>query len=408
MIALLSLLTLMVRTANAENSIDVSATAESVAFAGIADDSGDNGFTSELTLILESDRTDALSFRAEGGYLLTYGSASPLSSAFDAGIAVPPDPAALGPGMDLHRTFFLNQAYAQASLDRIRFQAGIIPVSWGSAYLWNPTSRTAALTFPGENIDETAGKPGGDITFAIPLPESSPISLMLEGYALATGRLSSPIPDIDELEADNVPFGLKLQARMNVLDISFSVIRELVSATSAPALSFGADIAFSVGDLNCYAEAITEYDRHLAEASELSTGFSWMIPIIEVTARSEYIRLGRGESNPDNYDAFAFLEGSKILLARDYLYAGLDKEDPDSARWKVSGGVLINLDDGSLATLAELTILPMPEFELSWFLRAFIASSGDDAEFGGKRALGPDVYITPYGSATGLSAKWTF
>lgn len=392
----------------AENGIDVSATAESAAFAGIADDAGENGFTTELTLTLESAEDEPLSFRAEGGYTLSYASESAPAKAFDSGLAAKPDPAVLGSGTDLHREFFLNQAYAAASFDRALLRAGIVPVSWGSAYLWNPTSRTTRLTFPGENIDETAGKPGIDASLSIPLPDGAPLALSLEGYALASARIASPIPDVEELDAPSIPFGVKLQARTDAIDASVSFLRELVAEGMDPVLLFGADVALALGDLNCYAEATAEYDRSPKDASELSAGASWLIPRIEVTVRSEYIRIGEGTTDPDEYDAAAFLAGSKMLLARDYLYTGLEKEDPEASRWKLEGGVLANLDDASVAALAKASVFPTQDFELALFLRAFAASSGDDAEFGGKRAIGPGMSFTPYGSAAGLSAKWAF
>lgn len=392
----------------AENGLDVSATAESAAFAGIADNAGENGFTTELTLTLESAEDEPLSFRAEGGYILSYANESASAKAFDSGLAVKPDPAGLGSETDLHREFFLNQAYASASFKRALLRAGIIPVSWGSAYLWNPTSRTTRLTFPGENIDETTGKPGVDASLSIPLPEGAPLALSLEAYALASARIASPIPDVEELDAPSIPFGVKLQARTDAIDASVSLLRELVAEGMDPSLLFGADVAVALGDLNCYAEATTEYARSPKDASELSAGFSWLIPRIEVTARSEYIRIGGGKTDRDGYDSMAFLAGRKMLLARDYLYAGLEKEDPEAARWKIEGGVLANLDDASVAALAKASVFPTQDFELALFLRAFAASSGDDAEFGGKRSLGPGMSFTPYGSAAGLSAKWTF
>jgi hypothetical protein len=376
----------------------VSGSLEAAGLCGLARDAGAGGFSSELRLVLELSPEDGMLFRAEGGYTLDYGLASELAIVYDAGAAAPADPADLPPGDDLHRGFFLDQAYAQATLGRVSMRAGIVPVGWGSAYLYNPTSRTAESEFPGENLDIVRGRAGFWTSLALPR------SVSLEAYALADGRAHSTVPDIGELDADAVPWGVKAQVRTNAIDASVSCFRELRRAGEDATLWLGADIALITGDVTWYAEAAIPPED--SESLEGSVGLSYLPPIDGTTLRAEYIYLGAGATDAQDYDDAALIDGDRVLLGRQYLFLGAEIEDVQAARWKLEAGCLMNLVDRSAVLLAEATWIPRLSLELSCFARWFTGSG--EEELGGERPLGPSISLAPYRSAAGLSVKMRF
>lgn len=376
----------------------VSGSLEAAGLCGLARDAGSGGFASELRLVLEGSPEEGIHFRAEGGYTLDYGLASELAIVYDAGAAAPADPADLPPGDDLHREFFLDQAYAQATLDRVSIRAGIVPVGWGTAYLYNPTSRTAESEFPGENLDIVRGRAGFWASLALPR------SVSLEAYALADGRARSTVPDIGELNADAVPWGVKAQIRTNAIDASVSCFRESRRADEDATLWLGADIALITGDVTWYAEAaIPPEDR---DSLEGSVGLSYLPPIDGTTLRAEYVYIGSGATETEDYDVAALIAGDRALLGRQYLFLGAELEDVAAARWKLEAGGLLNLVDRSAVLLAEATWIPRLSLELSFFARWFTGSG--EKELGGERPLGPGIALAPYRSAAGLSVTVRF
>ena len=101
------------------------------------------GLEAETRLIFDSKPESGVGFRAEGGIRWTYGSSSEEAVAFAARLAAAPVPEDLPPGEDLHRVLFLDQAYAEAALGRADLSFGIVPLAWGTGYVFNPTARTA-------------------------------------------------------------------------------------------------------------------------------------------------------------------------------------------------------------------------------------------------------------------------
>ncbi len=367
------------------------------------------GLEAETRLIFDSKPETGVGFRAEGGLRWTYGGSSEEAVAFDALLADSPDAAELPPGTDLHRVVFLDQAYAEAALGRADFSFGVVPIAWGTGYVFNPTARTAPPVFPEDATDTAPGALGSTVRFALPAGFSA------EVYAVAEPRRRSTVPEIDELAGDRFPFGSKVQFRSELVDASVSFQRELVTADSSAAYWFGSDAAGFVGPVSWYAEAALRLpgdggtsasDWSALDEAEACAGLSWTIPGLEATFRSEVAWFGTGEDDADDYYVAALLAGERALLARRYLFAQVEKEDPDAAKWTISAGALVNLNDYSAAVIGEAKLTPLLSVELSAFVYAFL--SDDDGELGGDRNLGGGLEFTPYRSAAGISAKVSF
>jgi len=382
--------------AGADDGLAVYGSTSVAAIAGAAgDDLGRGGFEAEFRLILESRSDAAISFRSEAGYAYAYGLSSLTAIGYDAGLASPPSSGTLAPDMDLHRAFFIDQAYASAILGIAELRAGVVPISWGASYFYNPTSRSAAPAFPGENLEVRQGKPGVDVSLALPA------GISVEGYALCSARPNSPAPDIDELAVETFPFGARAMIQTDYADFSVSMLRVLPAAGAAPEYWYGADLSLSVGDLCCYAEAATTL-----AVSEASAGLWWNVPVVGADLRCEFIWLGGGEVDSSAYDVAALLGQEKSLLARRYAFVAVEKEDPRAAAWRLTAGALANLDDGSAGVFAEAAWMPVTDFELALFARIFTGSGAD--ELGGTLIPAPGSAFRPYRSAAGLSASWSF
>lgn len=372
-------------------------------------DAGEAGLEAETRMVFDSRPESGVSFRAEGGLRWAWGSASQEALSFDSSLAEKPDGSALPPGTDLHRVAFLDQAYAEIALGAADLSFGVVPIAWGTGYVFNPTARTAPPEFPDDVTGTAPGALGASARIALPS------GLSLESYAVADSRVRSPVPSIDELAGERFPFGVKLQFRSELVDASVSLIRELTTAESDAAYWAGADGAGFVGPVSWYAEAALRLpgeggsdssDWAALDESEACLGLSWTIPVLEATLRSEAAWFGTGQDDGDEYDVVSLLDGRRALLGRRYLFAQIEKEDPDAAKWKISGGALVNLDDSSSAVIGEGTYSPFISVEFRAFVYMFL--SDGDGELGGSRALGPGLEFTPYRSAGGIGAKVSF
>jgi len=363
----------------------------SMALSGVAE----SGFLSTTRLGLEYKNESGPGFRAEGHATWTYGIASMEAIAFDAGLATAPEPSALLPGTDLHRAVVLDQAYAKFSLGLLDGQLGLIPVAWGSGYLFNPSARTSSPSFPGMEGDTIPGKPG------IRLFLTPAYGLSLEAYALAQGRLSSAVPALAETDYGKFPFGLKAALLTDAVDLSISFSRSLMDASSNPEYRIGADASGFIGPLTLYAEAaalvlVEEGDAlHAFEPRndiDACAGISWLAPIAELTLRAEVAWIGAGTDDSANYSLLDLISGTKATLGKAYGFAMLEKEIDD--RFKASAGVLWNMYDASCAFIAEITWSPIVSLELGIFA-TFFAGDGT-SEFGGVMHTGPDTVWDPY------------
>jgi hypothetical protein len=248
---------------------------------------------------------------------------------------------------------------------------------------------------PGENLESRAGKPGVALSIALPF------GMSLETYALAQGRQTVGIPDIDELVLSDVPWGSRLQLRTDFLDISASIMRALPKEGALAGAWLGLDMAFAIENLSFYSELASNMDE-----MEASFGFWWPVPAKAVDLRGEYIWLQGGGRNHADYEVAALLSGKASLLGQSYVFLGVEKEDTRAASWRLSLGALVNLNDWSSGLLAEVLWMPVQDFELSLFVRMFTGTGMD--EFGGSLSPAPGLAIIPYRSMSGLVTSWNF
>lgn len=365
------------------------------AFTGLTEpDRGQGGFESDIRIVAKTDPSSPVSFRAEAGALLSYGLSSEPAIVFDSNAVAPP--AQLPPGDDLHREIYIDQAWAETTLDRFGLKAGIIPVSWGSAYIHNPVSRTTPPQIPGEDLDRAIGRPG--IILFVPLPAG----FSAEGYVLAASRLDNAVPHIAELDFSTIPFGARLQFQSSFADMAIYALREVLQERESE-FWVGADGTSVFGDVTVYAELATT----LSFSMEISTGFSYTVPGIDLGVRGEYIYISTGEER-DSYDTLSFLEGSRRMLGQQYVFFRLEKEDPRAAAWKISTGTMINVLDRSAVILVEAEWLPIPDFSVGGFSRVFTANESSSREFGGALPLAPGMALRPYRSVAGFRVQWHF
>mgnify|MGYP000849189515 FL=1 len=370
-----------------------SVTTEAIAGLGEAN-RGQGGFESDIRIIAETTGNSAITFRAEAGALLSYGLSSEAAIIFDSAAVQPPSQ--LPPGDDLHREVYVDQAWAETTLELFTVKAGILPVSWGSAYIHNPVARTAPPALPGEDLDRAIGRPG--IILFVPLPAG----FSTEGYALAAPRLDDAVPHIAELDFSTIPFGTKLQFQSPFADLAIYAIREVMQEGMSE-VWIGADGTTVFADITVYAEFATT----LSYSTELSVGFSCIIPGIDLGLRGEYIHLSSGAEH-GSCSGISFIDGSERMLGQQYVFLQLEKEDPRAAAWKLSAGTLVNLLDRSAAILGEAEWRPLTDFCLGGFTRIFTADESSSREFGGSLPIAPGMALRPYRSVAGIRATWYF
>ncbi|TFG84927.1 MAG: hypothetical protein E4H20_01805 [Spirochaetales bacterium] len=380
---------------------------ESVAAAMTLDGNYGTGFSSKTSLGMEYTPDTGPGFRAEGSVSWGYGIASPEAMAFDAGLAEIPAVDTLPPGFDLHRKTALDQAYAKFSYSVLDAKIGLIPVSWGSGYVFNPVARTTRPIFPGSEDETMEGRLGAIASIAFPH------AISLEAYALAEPRLRSPVPSIGEIDPGKEPFGARLLTRSDSIDLSLSILRSLMSADTEPEWRAGMDASGFLGAFTLYTEIAvrlpSKYDSgnsrfDLATDVDACAGFSYLISFIETTLRAEAAWLGDGSEDVAAYDRLGIIAGNRTTLGKAYLFGMTEKAVDD--RWKAGIGVLLNIFDASAAWIAEASWSPMSSLEL--MITATYFSGSGSSEFGGTMMTGLDTVWDPFIPAISLSTKASF
>ncbi|MDP3176530.1 MAG: hypothetical protein Q8M76_01420, partial [Spirochaetaceae bacterium] len=369
--------------------------------------SRETGFSSETRFGLERSPEFGPAFRAEGALSWGSGRDSRAALAFDAGLAPVPSEASLPPGTDLHTELSLNQAWASFALGALDAKFGLVPISWGAGYAFNPLALTSPPEFPGAGTDRAEGRFGFTASLSILG------FLSLEAYALAEPRLRSPTPSLEEVAAGNVPFGVRTAARLDGVDFSLAFGRFRMSTASDPQWFAGMDATGFLGPVTWYAETAARLlakngsaYRPLEPSDDIDAcaGFSCLVPVAETTLRVEGAWLGGGSDDSALYDRAGMIAGTRAVLGKAYLLAMAEKELDD--RFKASASVLWNLFDRSAGWLAEASWSPIPSLE---FIAACALFSGDGAsEFGGTLSTGPESRWDPFGPSVAIRAKASF
>lgn len=344
-------------------------------------DDGLAGLLSTTRLALRARPSDRLSFYAEASLGFAFGALSETAALIEAGLIASE---ALPPGDDPRRDFSLDQAYAAVLLGPVDLRAGIVPVAWGSAYVFNPTARLGAPASPMDESEVEEGYPAIELTLSLPRGCS------LTGYAAFRDRDGELWPDEREGEIGALPAGLKLQYRGEGFDLAAMVLRETLSFGDSGGTTIwaGLDLSGSLGGIDLYLESAYRVtggageDR--AEGLELSAGLVFPLGFGGLVLRAEYAYLGTGEGEPDEYDWAGILAGTRAVLGRNYFFALLERQSLD---WAIRGGLLANGDDGSAAFAGEFAWTALTNLELGLFCRFFVGEDG--SEFDGRFQPGP-------------------
>lgn len=312
---------------------------------------------------------EGLSFHIEASYDARTGYQNEFVQALDAGLAAPGDPSFVS-------AIAIDQAYGSVVAGAFSLQAGLAPIGWGSAYVFNPTQRASRPALLDPVADETPG------TLAI-LPSWSPAdAFRLSGYVAFQDKSHRETAWAGDGLVENLPFGLRAQTTIGNFDISASLIKEveyielapLVPGSYSRALFAGLDAAGAIWDFGVYAEAAlklpmgvdgltwTPADFDFMDSLELAAGFDYMIPGVDVELRAEYYRRGWGAEDKAAYDPVGLLTGATLLQARDYLFARLERVFADY--FTLDAGALANLNDESIVAMAELSYAAMDNLEL--------------------------------------------
>jgi len=362
-------------------------------------DVGHNGFLSRLTLSMEGGQ-ESVQFRGEGGFESSWGILDRETIIADSGLSISQQE--IQETASFGEYLFIDQAWASTRTGPLIIRGGFIPIAWGSAYLYNPTLKVSEPLFPGEELERTHGVPGMAMDLALPK------SITIEGYLLAKPRTGQAMKSMDSISTANFPFGSRLTFRTENIDSAVSFFRELPSAHENPRYWLGAEASVLTGPVLWYGEGSATIKNPM-ETAECSFGVSSELPWLVATLRAEYLYFANG-SDTDTYDISLVLIGQKVLLAQQYLFISIEKEDPDTAAWMFSAGVLVNLVDTSSLILLKAEWKPLTEASFSIFTRFFSASfdSTNTGEFGGSHTLAPGITFRPYRSLIGLSATWNF
>jgi|SRR5690554_550203 len=289
-------------------------------------------------------------------------------------------------------------------------QFGKIPIGWGTGYAFNPTAKTHPVSFLDDISEETLGTLG--ILFGYALNDST----ALQGYVAFEDKTRTHRPENGEWE--RIPYGLKAQKIWGAFDFSLSWIREVMYQAEAQEYNqeyyLGGDFVGAVGDFGVYGEVTLNVPRNedgkfgfsghrTKDLLEYCVGGDYIFFDTDVTLRMEYYHQGRGVTKKADYDFLQGLSVGQELQAEDYLLISLEKLFCDYYKFTI--GSLVNINDGSLVLMPELTYDAADNLEL--ILGSAVPYGEDGSEFNGTWNLGgKDIQVLQ--PAIYLSAKLSF
>jgi hypothetical protein len=345
---------------------------------------------------------DNLSFHAELAYNAAIGNQNPLV-VFER-FGIPPvdlTDSDVTFGEDLIQSISIDHLWGSVNLGRFDFQFGKLPIAWGTGYFFNPTSKTAAIPYLDTVSEETPGTLG-----VVPSVSFLDGLLSLQGYLAFQDKTHSTSPLGVDGNWANLPFGLKLQGIVGSFDLSTSWIKEV--RFTQPGFNrthyWGADFVGAIWNFGVYGEAAVkmwdETDDKLAFAFEslsdlleLSIGFDYFIQVLEIDTRVEYYHQGPGVQQKSAYDEGKIFSGEQIVLAEDYLLFYLERSFFDYVRVNTVG--LININDGSMGFVPEISGEPYGNFEVGLGAMFFFGPEGSefDGDFAGFDLTEPAIYL---------------
>lgn len=312
---------------------------------------------------------------------------------------------------DFNREFRLDHYWGSATIGRFNLQFGQIPLAWGTAYVFNPTSKACLPPLLDTVAEETPGTPAIAASYAVNDRFS------IQGYLAFQEKLAKKTSSMDDGDQNNFPFGIKLQATTGKFDWSVSWTREVLYLNDDYQRNYylGADFVGAIGDVGIYGEAAVnfprnaadtafEFDGHdLEELTEISLGGDYYLDGLETTIRFELYHQGKGEDDKTSYNPMRLLSGELPVLAEDYLFLAAEKKFSDYYELRLA--MMVNLNDDSCALFPEFSYSPYLDFTVS--LGAVLFGGPGGSEFDGVFNIGgADRDLT--NSAIYLKCKLSF
>jgi len=294
----------------------------------------------------------------------------------------------------------IDHLWGSANLGRFDVQFGKLPIAWGTAYFFNPTARVAVAPFLDTIAEETPGTMG-----VVPSVSFLDGLLSIQGYVAFEDRSHFPIALQQERGWEYLPFGIKLQGIVGSFDLSASWIKE-VAVTQMDGYRrrhyAGLDIVGAVWNFGVYAEAAIELwdeasgrfsfeDDTLLDLIELSVGFDYFIPFVEIDTRFEYYHYGPGAAQPDDYDVRKLILGDQMVLGQDYALVYLERSFLDY--FKITAAGIVNINDSSFIAVPEISGQPFNDLEVG--LGAMLCGGAEGSEYNGEFSYDAFASIIP-------------
>jgi hypothetical protein len=285
----------------------------------------------------------------------------------------------------IYSSITVDHLWGLMNLGSFDLQFGKLPIAWGTGYFFTPTSRVAVAPFLESVSEETPGTLGivPSISFLDGL-------LSLQGYLAFEDKSHKPFAFQEDRGWSYLPFGLKIQGILGSFDLSASWIKE-VAITQLNGYQrnhfAGVDIVGAIWNFGVYAEAAVKLwdeannrfvikDDPLWDLVELSIGFDYFIPFVEIDTRFEYFHYGPGEKNKNTYDVRKLILGDQMVLGEDYFLLYLERSFLNYFSVNVAG--IFNATDGSFIVAPELSGQPLNNLDVGLGAMLFYGPAGSE------------------------------
>lgn len=348
-----------------------------------------------LAFRMEAEYAVAYGWMNEHARLDHYGIPTYLGSVL-AALGVPSaGPGDLYPYQDFHGGLSVDHAYGRVNFGPLDLTFGKLPIAWGTAYVFNPTSRVV----PAGGLDPASEETAGILALAPSLALGSRTSV--QTYLAFQDRSLRGASTVEEGSPKNLPFGVRIQTVVGAFDLSVSFLREVLwEETLSGTAGFrrrawlGLDLAGVLGPFGVYGEAALGLPSSVLAGTgpgdfdalrdlEASGGFDWTVPGIGVELRMEYYYRGSGPSRLEEYDPSVLLSGASSVLGRHYLFLYTARTFSDY--WTLSLASLANAADGSWVLLPGLSWEAKENLTLE--AGAVLPFGPEGSEFDGRRDL---------------------
>lgn len=379
-------------------------------------DDVDTGNVLYLRLKGDFDPEDALHFHFEASYTGSTGNQNPFALYDSYGLIPPGQEQTDFPYQDFIQDIVLDHVWGSFAAGPLDLQFGKMPMAWGTAYVFNPSSRVAAAAFMETVSEETPGTLGIAPSIRI-VP-----GLALQAYLAFQDKSHGNLADIEAGSVENLPFGIKLQASAGKFDLSTGFIKEVFTQEALAGTVYSrnyylsADFAGAAWNFGIYGEASLRFPGDGTSFSldfggydfldmlEMATGFDYIIPGIELSSRVEYYHHGPGAASKDLYDMSRILSGELPVQGKDYVFLHLEKVIFNYLT--LSAGGLWNLNDLSVALFPGMAYELYSNLLISAGAYIFVGEAG--TEFEGEYGVPPLDQIDLTEPAVFLRLKLSF